>query len=319
MTFKFWTIPFGAIILAGLLSACRNAPPDANLTGYIEGTHVYLNSPQAARIEAVSVSVGNEVQPGQTLVALETSPLDFQLSQLQARLVQKQALLADLQKGGREEDLAVWAKQIDAQKSMVEYAYKEKMRWEKTQSQDFSSRSQLDLAIQNYSVAQARLAQLEAQYVQAQLPAREGQIVAMEADIRQIQSSLDELSWQIHERTLRSAQAGVVEEVFYRSGEFVAQGVPILSLLLMGEQKVRFFVPQSERTRLQLGQTVQVKADGRALPESATLSHISPHAEYTPPVIYSQDVRSKLVFLVEARLAPESTLPIGQPVDVILP
>ena len=64
MTFKFWTIPFGAIILWDC-SALAETLPDANLTGCIEGTHVYLNSPQAARIEAVSVSVGNEVQPGQ--------------------------------------------------------------------------------------------------------------------------------------------------------------------------------------------------------------------------------------------------------------
>ena len=53
---------------------------------------------------------------------------------------------------------------------------------------------------------------------------------------------------------------------------------------------------------------------------AATVSFVSPQAEFTPPVIYSQDSRTRLVFLVEAR--PEAGAPrlnVGQPVDVRLP
>ena len=39
--------------------------------------------------------------------------------------------------------------------------------------------------------------------------------------------------------------------------------------------------------------------------------------EYTPPVLYSKESRSKLVFLVEARLAKAQLRP-GQPIDVRL-
>ena len=33
----------------------------------------------------------------------------------------------------------------------------------------------------------------------------------------------------------------------------------------------------------------------------ASIIYVSPRAEFTPPVIYSQTARSKLVFLIEAR------------------
>ena len=50
------------------------------------------------------------------------------------------------------------------------------------------------------------------------------------------------------------------------------------------------------------------------------MSFVSNQAEYTPPVLYSKESRSKLVFLVEARLdaSVSDKLRPGQPVDVRL-
>jgi HlyD family secretion protein len=50
------------------------------------------------------------------------------------------------------------------------------------------------------------------------------------------------------------------------------------------------------------------------------LSFVSPEAEYTPPVIYSNETRAKLVFLVEARPRPADATALrpGQPVEVTL-
>ena len=50
----------------------------------------------------------------------------------------------------------------------------------------------------------------------------------------------------------------------------------------------------------------------------ATVSFISPQAEYTPPLIYSESSRAKLVFLIEARPPSEQArlLNPGQPVEV---
>ena len=51
----------------------------------------------------------------------------------------------------------------------------------------------------------------------------------------------------------------------------------------------------------------------------AEISFIAPEAEYTPPVIYSREMRAKLVYLVEAEAAAAGrALRPGQPVDVTL-
>jgi HlyD family secretion protein len=56
-------------------------------------------------------------------------------------------------------------------------------------------------------------------------------------------------------------------------------------------------------------------------PIRATISFIADRAEFTPPVLYSKENRAKLVYLVEARPAPDvaAKLNPGQPVDVTLP
>ncbi len=51
----------------------------------------------------------------------------------------------------------------------------------------------------------------------------------------------------------------------------------------------------------------------------ARISFISRNAEYTPPVIYSREERTKLVFMVEARPDDPEKLRVGQPVSVALP
>jgi HlyD family secretion protein len=70
--------------------------------------------------------------------------------------------------------------------------------------------------------------------------------------------------------------------------------------------------------RIHVGDTVQLNCDS-CKPLAATVSYISPQAEYTPPVIYSKDSRAKLMFLVEARPMAEDAVLLrpGQPLDVI--
>ena len=51
---------------------------------------------------------------------------------------------------------------------------------------------------------------------------------------------------------------------------------------------------------------------------TASISFIARASEYTPPVIYSTEERSKLVFLIEARPQQPDRLRVGQPVSVTL-
>jgi HlyD family secretion protein len=85
--------------------------------------------------------------------------------------------------------------------------------------------------------------------------------------------------------------------------------------------KIRFYVPETALGRLKLGQTLNAACDGCAAPVGATITFIGDRAEFTPPVLFSKDNRSKLVYLVEAKPSAQDALKLhpGQPVDVTLP
>jgi HlyD family secretion protein len=104
-------------------------------------------------------------------------------------------------------------------------------------------------------------------------------------------------------------------------GDFVPAGSPVVSLLPPANVKIRVYVPEPVLGRLKRGQTVSFSCDSCGGPISATISFIADRAEFTPPVLYSKDNRAKLVYLVEARTAPDiaASLNPGQPVDVTLP
>ncbi len=112
--------------------------------------------------------------------------------------------------------------------------------------------------------------------------------------------------------------AGTVHQIYFREGEMVPQQRPVLSILPPGNMKVRFFVSETELPKLVIGQDVRVTCDGCAADLTAKIYYIATTAEYTPPVIYSQEERHKLVYLVQARPNKPDLLRVGQPVSVTL-
>lgn len=136
-----------------------------------------------------------------------------------------------------------------------------------------------------------------------------------QAALREAEAKLNSAKTRLDRRNIVSPADGVVQQVYFREGELVVAGRPIIALLPPGNVKVRFYVAQALLPRIAIGDTIAVHCDGCG-PQNAKISFIARQAEYTPPVIYSEQERSKLVFLVEALPENPSALRVGQPVNV---
>jgi len=119
-------------------------------------------------------------------------------------------------------------------------------------------------------------------------------------------------------RNVFAPAGGIIQQVYFRPGEVVPVGRPVVSLLPPGNIKVRFYVPETLLPQIKLGDAIKVNCDGCAPDMAAHVSFISAKAEYTPPVIYSLEERAKLVFLIEARPDRSDLLRVGQPLRVVM-
>jgi HlyD family secretion protein len=143
-----------------------------------------------------------------------------------------------------------------------------------------------------------------------------------ESELKAANEAMAQIAWRLKEKSQSSEEAGYVQDTFFVKGEWVEQGRPVVSVLPPGNVKIRFFVHAQQRADLRIGQPVRVKIFGGSEPIDATLTYLSSDAEYTPPVIYSNDTRATLTFLVEAKPKNSgdiSRLTPGQPVEVVLP
>jgi HlyD family secretion protein len=142
---------------------------------------------------------------------------------------------------------------------------------------------------------------------------------AAQAGLREAEARVNTSRTRLARRSVAAPVTGSVQQVYFRPGEMVTASKPIVALLPPGNIKVRFFVPEGVLPRIAYGQSVTVRCDGCSGDLTAKVSFISKTAEFTPPVIYSLEERSKLVFLIEALPVEPGNLRVGQPVDVLLP
>jgi HlyD family secretion protein len=180
-----------------------------------------------------------------------------------------------------------------------------------------------DLQKADLQMQQAALTNAQQAYDRAQelMKTKAGTVKAVEdaeAALRTAQARLNSSQTRLDRRKVASPVAGSVEQVYFRVGEMVPAGKPVVALLPPGNLKVRFFVSEAALPQLKLGDTVRVQCDGCAGDLTAKISFIARSSEFTPPVIYSKEERGKLVFLIEARPQRPELLRVGQPVSVAL-
>lgn len=309
----------GMIATLCLVAGCDRTDKH-QVQGYVEGEFVYIASPLAGSLRTLHVERGAKVAVGDPLFDLEDTPETAAKNEAQARLSQARASLEDMKKGKRPSEIQSIDAQLGQAKAALAFSEKELARQEELSRSGASTPQDLDRAHATRDQNHEKVAELEADLKTAQLGARSEQIVAAEANVRALEAALTAAEWSLSQKKQTAPQVALVYDTMYRRGEWVPASRPVVTLLPPQNIKVRAFVPEKQIHALHAGDHVQVIVDGAPGPLAGRISLISPHAEYTPPVIYSRENRSKLVFLIEVTFAPQlaATLHPGQPVDVRL-
>ena len=265
-----------SILLLLLLSACGKSDDSAWL-GYGEGDNAFIAAPQPGWVSSLRVERGSYVHRGDLLFTLDDTAQIATRDQAIASLETAKASLAQ-----EEANLAYAQRQLRRQTGLARA--------------NAGTPTNLDLAKSNYEQSAARIAQLKSQ-------------------IEQTNASLSGATYSLTQRNIVAQTEGRVQDIYFRPGEYVPASTPVVSILPPKNIYVRFFVPETQFSKVHIGQKVRVTCDG-CQPMTAEISFIAQQEEFTPPVIFSQDSRTKLVFKLEARVPGGMKLNPGQPVQV---
>jgi HlyD family secretion protein len=321
---------FGWVLgLLSFIPGVGHAPPPG-WNGYVEADYVYAAAPSAGTIESIAVSEGQVVAEGEVLFTLEsgqqTAQYDAALARAKAAEAQvnaAKATLANLKTGARPEELQVTQASLMQAEANLSLAQQNFDRSRDLFEKGNVPKSQLDQAQASLDAANAAVAQLKAQLAVAQLPARDDQIAAATASLAAAESTAAaaiadaaNTKAMLENRTVVAPEAGRIERLYYSSGEVAGAGAPVISIAGDETLKVKFYVNEGDRPGFRLGQVVSVSCDGCASGLTATIDHFASDPQFTPPIIYSRDERSRLVFLTEAVMVQQNGILPGQPVSI---
>jgi HlyD family secretion protein len=309
-----------AMSLATSLTAC-GPQGDRPLQGYVEGEYVRVAAPFAGALQKLTVARGDQVPAGVPLFSLERDNEVAARRQAEQQLQAAEARLANLKTGKRPPEVATVAEQLQQALAARELSAANLKRQESLAKSGFISNAALDDVRTALKRDEAAVAMLQASVATAKMPARPDEIRAAGADAAAAHDALAQADWRVAQRAIAAPVGGRVNDTYYVIGDWVPSGSPVVNLLPAGNVKIRFYAPEPTLGRLKPGQALTFACDGCGAPMQATITFISDRAEFTPPVLYSKENRAKLVYLVEARPAPEvaARLNPGQPVDITLP
>src|SRR4051812_36883992 len=299
------------------LGCSRNRP--VTYQGYVEGDFVHVGAGVGGRLERLAVSRGQTVDANAMLFDLEATQEAAAVKQADEAVNVARAQLADLGTGRRGAEIEVVKAQLEQAAAAEQQSASQLARDTAQLEAGGIARAQLDASRARHEVDAARVRELRGQLGVADLPARPDQLRAQASHVAAARAAVDEARWRLEQKHVVSTRAGVVTDTLFREGEWVAAGVPVVRLLPREHIKVRFFVAQASLALFPVGRTLTIRCDGCAAPVEATVSYVSTEPEFTPPVIYSNETRAKLVFMIEARpaVASASALRPGQPVEIV--
>jgi HlyD family secretion protein len=308
-----------AAAVAGWWFLHSRAAPPVEWQGYAEADFIKPGPTQQGLITEVHVARGDRIAKGAPLFDQDDADDRASLDQIARQLGQAQEQLANLQTGGKPTEIQqAQANLADAEatrdKTQTDLARNQALLKTGAAAAQLVDQETADLRSGN-----AKVRALEAALAQLLAPmGREGEIRAQTAAVEAARAALGMARWRLEQRHVASPVGGAIADVLALPGETLAAGAPVVSILPPENIFVRFFVPEPALSSVHQGDEVAILCDSCPADMPATISFIAPQAEFTPPVIYSESTRGKLVYQVEARPRPSqaSLLNPGQPVTV---
>lgn len=290
------------------------------LYGNVEFRQADLAFSASQRIAEVLVEEGDVVKVGEVLARLDSSTLKPLVDQAAAQVDQNIAVLDELKRGSRPEEIEqaranLKATQVEADNARQQYERAIQLLRNQTVSQQV-----LDQSKAASEIAAARVDASEKTLALLLAGPREEKVRQAEAQLEAAKAQHASLLQQLEDTELKAPAAAVVRARLMEPGEIASPTRAVLSLALPYPKWVRAYVPETGLGLLHEGAVARVVVD--SFPDktfSGRIGFISSVAEFTPKTVQTEDLRTSLVYEVRVLVEdPENQLRLGMPATVHL-
>jgi HlyD family secretion protein len=312
-------VQFLALVTAVILAGCTKAQEDVGrIYGSVEIRTARLAFNESEIVAQVLVDEGDTVAAGQVLAKLKSQRLEAQLDAAKAQRDAQAAVLQRLKNGARVQEVATAEAQVAAGEVRFENAKKDYLRMKKTVASGGISQLTFDNAEATMNEAEADLHVLQQNLSLVKAGPRAEEIAQAQASLSALDAEVELLSIRLTDSTLRAPAQGTVESRLIEPGEMTGPSSTAFVLALNERKWVRAYLPEPQLSRLKPGTTVYVSCDswpGERF--EGQVGFITSVAEFTPKIVQTEELRTKLVYEVRIWLDdPEDQLRLGVPVTV---
>ena len=281
------------------LAACGDA--ERELHGYAEGKFVMLSPEATGRVTSLAVTEGSHVAAGTVLFELESTAERAALDAARANAAAATSRFVDAAVGGRAPEVAAAREQLNDAIATQTQAKADRARAQGLFDAGTVARARLDQAIAVSDSANARVAELRQRLTLTTLPARDNQLKALESAAKEAEAQATVAEDTLRRRRVVAPTAGRIERVVRFAGDVGGPSLPVVRFLPDGDVRAIVFLPEALLAQTPVGTKLAIACDGCPADAKASIVSVASEAEFTPPVIYSDAERSRLVFRAEAK------------------
>lgn len=312
-------LPLALITTLLLIGGCTEAEGPQAL-GTLERDRVTLSATAAEVIVAQPIAEGSPVRAGDLLVQLDGTLQKGLVAKINADIARQLALLEQLRNGPRREEIAAAAARVDTARAALHESEQDLTRSQELLARGHGTEAERDTLQSRHDANAARLRDTEAQLQLLRAGTRAEEIAQADAQLQALQAQLRIEQQNLRNLSVVATRNGILDSLPWQEGERVAIGEPVAIILADEPPYALVYLPESARTTLAVGSTLQVQVDGQEAPFTGTVRWIAREAAFTPYYALNSAERSRLVWQAEVQLPAEAAdLPNGLPAQVLLP
>ncbi|WP_461523292.1 HlyD family secretion protein [Rhizobium leguminosarum] len=215
-------------------------PQPLIIQGEADATRIDIAARVDGRVGDRPVSRGDNVKQGQRLFRIDNPELMTKLANEEAAKVSAQATLANIDAGTRQEEIAQRQAALDTARANATLAQQTYDRTKQIVGAGSAPIQRLDDATNSLVVAQRTSDQANLAYQEAVNGYTKEQREIAVANVAQAQAAIDTAKAEVNELTVAAPVNAQVYQIGAELGEYVAPGVPLLSLVDLSDVWLTF-------------------------------------------------------------------------------